>query len=82
MEEIRAELLAIHGESDRIRYAIDVLVPETGTTPAVRFALVSIRFRESPDCQRLTWGCRPVRRLPTPFMPRQLSSSPARPSPR
>jgi small GTP-binding protein len=33
MEEIRAELLSIHGESDRLRYAIDALVPETGAIP-------------------------------------------------
>lgn len=34
MEAIRGELLAIQGESDRIRYAIDALVPETGESPA------------------------------------------------
>ena len=39
MEEIRAELLAIQGESDRIRYAIDALVPEVGAIPAVHSPL-------------------------------------------
>ncbi len=33
MEEIRGGLLAIQGESDRLRYAIDALVPETGPIP-------------------------------------------------
>ncbi|MGI8856334.1 MAG: dynamin family protein [Thermomicrobiales bacterium] len=33
MEEIRGELLAIQGESDRLRYAIDALVPEIGAIP-------------------------------------------------
>ncbi len=34
MEAIRADLTGIEGEIERIRYAIDALVPETGTIPA------------------------------------------------
>jgi len=35
MEAVRGDLVAIQGESDRIRYAVDALVPEMGAIPAV-----------------------------------------------
>ena len=81
MEEIRGELLAIHGESDRIRYAIDVLVPETGAIPALDSSSSPFASARAPLSETHV-GMPPGTPVTDSVHATQLSSSPARPSPR